>query len=125
MHVTRVDRQNAMWRRSQPSRRIASDLLHKPILSRQADPHERKCLIGKGPAVTDKDRYRGRSFREYNRRHSNLWLDDLGRKVKGSTMAKYNFRVNHRAVTVESWDPDQPLLYVLRNSLGLHAAKFG
>ena len=40
-------------------------------------------------------------------------------------MAKYNFRVNRRAVTVESWDPDQPLLYVLRNSLGLHAAKFG
>ena len=27
--------------------------------------------------------------------------------------------------TVESWDPGQPLLYVLRNSLGLHAAKFG
>jgi nicotinate dehydrogenase subunit A len=40
-------------------------------------------------------------------------------------MAKYSFRVNRRAVTVESWDPDQPLLYVLRNSLGLHAAKFG
>jgi nicotinate dehydrogenase subunit A len=40
-------------------------------------------------------------------------------------MAKYNFRVNRRAVTVESWDPDQPLLYILRNSLGLHAAKFG
>jgi nicotinate dehydrogenase subunit A len=40
-------------------------------------------------------------------------------------MAKYNFRVNRRAVTVESWDPDQPLLYILRNSLGLHAVKFG
>src|SRR5690242_21188106 len=40
-------------------------------------------------------------------------------------MAKYNFHVNRRAVTVESWDPDQPLLYVLRNALGLHAAKFG
>ena len=40
-------------------------------------------------------------------------------------MAKYSFRVNRRAVTVESWDPDQPLLYILRNSLGLHAAKFG
>lgn len=40
-------------------------------------------------------------------------------------MAKYSFRVNRRAVTVESWDPDQPLLYILRNSLGLRAAKFG
>ena len=41
------------------------------------------------------------------------------------TMAKYKFRVNGRAVTVESWDPDQPLLYVLRNALGLHSPKFG
>ena len=40
-------------------------------------------------------------------------------------MTKYSFHVNRRPVTVESWDPDQPLLYVLRNSLGLHAAKFG
>ena len=40
-------------------------------------------------------------------------------------MARYSFRVNGRAVTIDSWDPGQPLLYVLRNSLGLHAAKFG
>src|SRR5579862_8582726 len=40
-------------------------------------------------------------------------------------MAKYSFHVNGRATTIESWDPSQPLLYVLRNSLGLHAAKFG
>jgi nicotinate dehydrogenase subunit A len=40
-------------------------------------------------------------------------------------MAKYSFHVNRRTVTIESWDPDQPLLYVLRNSLGLHAVKFG
>jgi nicotinate dehydrogenase subunit A len=40
-------------------------------------------------------------------------------------MAKYNLRVNRRAVTVESWDPDQPLLYILRNSLNLHGPKFG
>ncbi len=40
-------------------------------------------------------------------------------------MAKYSFHVNGRAVSVDSWDPGQPLLYVLRNSLGLHAAKFG
>ena len=40
-------------------------------------------------------------------------------------MAKYSFRVNGKPVSVESWDPGQPLLYVLRNSLGLHAVKFG
>jgi nicotinate dehydrogenase subunit A len=40
-------------------------------------------------------------------------------------MAAYDIRVNGSAVTVESWDPDQPLLYLLRNSLGLRAAKFG
>jgi nicotinate dehydrogenase subunit A len=40
-------------------------------------------------------------------------------------MAKYNFRVNGRAVTIDSWDPDQPLLYVLRNGLSLHGPKFG
>jgi nicotinate dehydrogenase subunit A len=40
-------------------------------------------------------------------------------------MPSYKFRVNGNAATVHSWDPDQPLLYVLRNSLGLHAAKFG
>jgi nicotinate dehydrogenase subunit A len=40
-------------------------------------------------------------------------------------MPRYNFRVNGRAVTVESWDPAQPLLYVLRNSLALRAVKFG
>jgi len=40
-------------------------------------------------------------------------------------MAKFSFHVNGRATTVESWDPGQPLLYVLRNSLGLQAAKFG
>ena len=40
-------------------------------------------------------------------------------------MPAYNFRVNGKAVKVESWDPKQPLLYILRNTLGLHAAKFG
>ncbi|OFV90593.1 MAG: (2Fe-2S)-binding protein [Acidobacteria bacterium RIFCSPLOWO2_02_FULL_61_28] len=40
-------------------------------------------------------------------------------------MAQYRLRVNGRAVRVESWDPAQPLLYVLRNSLGLHGPKFG
>jgi nicotinate dehydrogenase subunit A len=40
-------------------------------------------------------------------------------------MPKYTLRVNGRTVNVDSWDPAQPLLYVLRNSLGLHGAKFG
>jgi len=40
-------------------------------------------------------------------------------------MPKYSFRVNGRAVSVDSWDPAQPLLYVLRNALALHAVKFG
>ncbi|HLK48728.1 MAG TPA: (2Fe-2S)-binding protein [Bryobacteraceae bacterium] len=40
-------------------------------------------------------------------------------------MPKYNFQLNGRAVTVDSWDPNQPLLYVLRNDLNLHGPKFG
>jgi nicotinate dehydrogenase subunit A len=40
-------------------------------------------------------------------------------------MPSYKFRVNGKAAAVDSWDPDQPLLYLLRNSLGLHGAKFG
>jgi len=39
-------------------------------------------------------------------------------------MAKFALTVNGRRATVEA-DPDTPLLYVLRNDLGLHAAKFG
>jgi nicotinate dehydrogenase subunit A len=40
-------------------------------------------------------------------------------------MAQYTLQVNGRAATVESWDPAQPLLYVLRNALRLHGPKFG
>jgi nicotinate dehydrogenase subunit A len=40
-------------------------------------------------------------------------------------MPTYKLRVNGKDATVDSWDPDQPLLYLLRNSLGLHGAKFG
>ena len=40
-------------------------------------------------------------------------------------MANYRLQVNGREVNVESWDPAQPLLYVLRNALGLHGPKFG
>jgi nicotinate dehydrogenase subunit A len=40
-------------------------------------------------------------------------------------MSAYKLRVNGREVTVDSWDPNQPLLYVLRNELGLHGPRFG
>jgi nicotinate dehydrogenase subunit A len=40
-------------------------------------------------------------------------------------MATYKLQVNGKAVTADSWDPAQPLLYVLRNQLGLRGAKFG
>jgi len=40
-------------------------------------------------------------------------------------MASYSMTVNGQRHRVESWDPQQPLLYVLRNQLGLHGAKFG
>ena len=40
-------------------------------------------------------------------------------------MANYRLLVNGSAHDVEAWDGDMPLLYALRNSLGLHAAKYG
>ena len=40
-------------------------------------------------------------------------------------MTSFQFVVNGKAVRVESWDAEQPLLYVLRNEFGLHGAKFG
>jgi nicotinate dehydrogenase subunit A len=40
-------------------------------------------------------------------------------------VAIYKFRVNGKAVSVDSWDPNQPVLYVLRNDLDLHGPKFG
>lgn len=40
-------------------------------------------------------------------------------------MARYQLVVNGAARPVEAWDGDMPLLYALRNDLGLHAAKFG
>jgi nicotinate dehydrogenase subunit A len=40
-------------------------------------------------------------------------------------MPQFKLRVNGGAVTVDSWDPNQPLLYILRNTLALHGAKFG
>jgi nicotinate dehydrogenase subunit A len=40
-------------------------------------------------------------------------------------MPAYSFRLNGRGATVDSWDENQPLLYVLRGALGLHGPKFG
>jgi nicotinate dehydrogenase subunit A len=40
-------------------------------------------------------------------------------------MARYTLNVNGKPLPVEAWDPQMPLLYALRNDLGLHAAKYG
>ena len=40
-------------------------------------------------------------------------------------MATYTLTVNGKRQQVDSWDPQQPLLYVLRNALDLHGPKFG
>jgi nicotinate dehydrogenase subunit A len=40
-------------------------------------------------------------------------------------MASYTFQLNGRSVTADSWDPAQPLLYVLRDQFDLHGTKFG
>ena len=40
-------------------------------------------------------------------------------------MASYAFRLNGRSVSADSWDPAQPLLYVLRNTFSLHGVKYG
>ena len=40
-------------------------------------------------------------------------------------MPKYAFQLNGKSVSVDSWGPAQPLLYVLRNSLSQHGPKFG
>jgi len=40
-------------------------------------------------------------------------------------MATYKFKLNGSAVDAQSWDPAQPLLYILRNQMGLHGPKFG
>jgi len=40
-------------------------------------------------------------------------------------MPTFTLTVNGATRTVEAWDPEMPLLYALRNDLGLHAVKFG
>jgi len=45
--------------------------------------------------------------------------------VRGETMAVYQCSINGRIRPIEADDPDQPLLYALRNDLSLTGAKFG
>ena len=40
-------------------------------------------------------------------------------------MGAFDLLVNGKRQRVESWDPEQPLLYALRNDLQLRGAKFG
>jgi nicotinate dehydrogenase subunit A len=40
-------------------------------------------------------------------------------------MPAYKLRVNGREKTVDSWDPNQPLLYILRDDMGLNGPKYG
>ncbi|MEQ1886353.1 MAG: (2Fe-2S)-binding protein [Bryobacteraceae bacterium] len=40
-------------------------------------------------------------------------------------MPIYKFQLNGKPTSADSWDPAQPLLYVLRNDLGQHGPKFG
>ena len=40
-------------------------------------------------------------------------------------MASYTLHVNGKTRRLQSWDPAQPLLYPLRNALGLRGPKFG
>jgi len=40
-------------------------------------------------------------------------------------MPSYSFQLNGRSVSANSWDPAQPLLYVLRDTFDLHGSKFG
>jgi nicotinate dehydrogenase subunit A len=45
--------------------------------------------------------------------------------MKGTTMAITQLNVNRRVVCVTVDDPDMPLLYVLRDELGLRGPRFG
>src|SRR5262245_37373638 len=40
-------------------------------------------------------------------------------------MPRYTFRLNGRSVSIDSWDPAQPLLYALRGPPALHGPKSG
>ncbi len=40
-------------------------------------------------------------------------------------MANYSCRINGRTASIEAWDPAQPLLYAIRNTVGLTGTKPG
>jgi nicotinate dehydrogenase subunit A len=40
-------------------------------------------------------------------------------------MPSYRLTLNGAPVTIKAWDGNMPLLYALRNDLGMHAVKFG
>jgi nicotinate dehydrogenase subunit A len=46
-------------------------------------------------------------------------------RVSCPAMPQYSLNVNGAARSVDAWDGDMPVLYALRNDLGLHGAKFG
>lgn len=47
------------------------------------------------------------------------------RKIVAAAMPRYSLRINDRTASISAWDPEQPLLYALRGSLGLTGAKLG
>jgi nicotinate dehydrogenase subunit A len=47
------------------------------------------------------------------------------RALEASAMPTFALTVNGARRSIDAWDPQMPLLYALRNDLGLHAAKFG
>ncbi len=45
--------------------------------------------------------------------------------VESASMPSFRLRVNGTPRTIQAWDPAEPLLYVLREELGLTGAKIG
>ena len=62
--------------------------------------------------------------RQVQRRASTRFVRQTG-GAAAVNMPSYSFRVNGRGVSADSWDANEPLLYVLRNQLGLYGAKYG
>jgi nicotinate dehydrogenase subunit A len=59
-----------------------------------------------------------------NWQHAGL-AGKLPRRPAGDVMPQFALTVNGAAKAVDAWDGDMPVLYALRNDMGLHAAKFG
>ena len=58
-------------------------------------------------------------------RHGRFAKRNRARRRRIAAMPRYTFRLNGQSVSVDSWDPAQPLLYALRGPLSLHGPKFG